>query len=212
MRISWLARASFFAALLAGTATRVDAAPIINNTGLASPDVTITFSEHVFATETVITNQYADLGVEFDAGMYYNVQPDFFPTHSLANFSLEGGQPFHPVSIRFGTPVTAAALALQSNPGTTTFTALLNGVIVESFATGTTLSFLPDLSHASDFYGFSGILFDELTISNDFESEFGIFQIDNVQYTAVPEPTALLLLGAGLATLAARRSRRTARR
>jgi hypothetical protein len=116
------------------------------------------------------------------------------------------------VSIRFGTPVTAAALALQSNPGTTTFTALLNGVIVESFATGTTLSFLPDLSHASDFYGFSGILFDELTISNDFESEFGIFQIDNVQYTAVPEPTALLLLGAGLATLAARRSRRTARR
>ncbi|HET9270222.1 MAG TPA: PEP-CTERM sorting domain-containing protein [Vicinamibacterales bacterium] len=207
MRISWLARASFACALLAGVVTRVDAAPIINNTGVASPDVTITFSEHVFATETLITNQYADLGIEFAAGLYYDVQPDFFPDHFLANFTFQGAQS-NPESITFTAPVTAAALALQSNPGTTTFTALLNGVVVESFSTGTTLSFLPDLSHASDFYGFSGILFDELEIEND----IGFFQIDNVQYTAVPEPASLLLFGTGLAALTARRARRTSRR
>jgi len=208
MKSSWIARASFAVALLAGIATGIDAAPIINNTGVVSPDVTITFSEHVFATETLITSQYADLGVEFDAGLYYDVQPEFFPEHFLANFSFEGGQTFNPASITFTAPVSAAALALQSNPGTTTFTALLNGVVVESFSAGTALSVLPDLSHASDFYGFSGILFDELRIETDTE----FFQLDNVQYTAVPEPASLLLLGTGIATLAARRARRTARR
>ena len=65
-----------FAALIETT----NATPVINNVGIDSPDLTITFSEYTFATGTEITDQYSSLGVTFDPGLFYNVQPLFFPT------------------------------------------------------------------------------------------------------------------------------------
>ena len=170
-----------------------NAIPIINNVGINNPDQVITFDGLVFSTGTSITNQYSSLGVTSSPGLCYNVQPIFFPTASLGSYSCT---PSGNNSIFFNDVVTDAAFALQSNPITTTFSSYLNGALVESFNASTVLSFLPDLTNASNFYGFENSAFNEIRIANNEAT----FQIDNVQYTraAVPEPIVLALLSLGL--------------
>ena len=194
---------SLFSAALASmlVAPELLADVVINNTGITDPAQTLTFSELSFKTGTPITNQFSGFGVTFSPSMFYNVQPLFFPTESLASFDLQGTQ--NNISIFFSQDVTGAALALQSNPEDTTFTALNNGVVVESFTIFTELSVLPDESHASDFYGFENIVFDELRIENASQ----IFQIDNLQSTFVPGPFSGALLGLAALCSTCRRRR-----
>lgn len=188
------------AALSSGVPVQAD--PLVNNVGLASPGHLITFSEIVLPEESPVTNQYAGLGVTFSPGLFYNTQPIFFPTESLANFG--SNETNNPASLLFSQDLMAVAFAMQTNTGTSTFTALLDGVEVESFTAGTTLSILPDTSQASNFYGFTNIVFDEVRIL----SNTAFFQIDNLQFTAVPEPASLVLLGLGALGLLGRRLRR----
>jgi hypothetical protein len=189
--------------VLFGTAARAD--QLINNTGLVAPAHTITFEEIILPTGTPVTNQYAGLGVTFTPSMYYDVQPVFFPTHSLANFDF--ADVHNPVTLTFNEVLGEAAFAMQTNAGTSTFTALLGGVEVESFTAPTTLSILPDTSQASNFYGFTNIQFDEVRIL----SNTTFFQIDNLQFSpaAVPEPGPVaMLLGSGvIGVLAVRRKK-----
>jgi len=201
-------RSGLFATALAlgavGSGLPASAAPVINNTGISAPAETITFSEFTFATGTPITNQFASLGVTFSSSLYYDVQPEFFPTDFLANFDLNGDMS-NPDSIMFASDQTAAAFAMQTNSGTSTFTALLNGTPVESFNASTDDSFLPDLSNASNFYGFSGILFNQIEIT----SGTTFFQIDNLQLSnTVHEPATFALLGSGLLGLGLFRRKR----
>lgn len=77
---------------------------------------------------------------------------------------------------------------MVTNIGTSTFTALLNGSVVESFSAST------DTTSADNFFGFTGITFDEIRIDaggND------VMALDNLQLgtTSVPEPTSMALLG-----------------
>jgi hypothetical protein len=191
------------AALLAWGVPRAGCAPIINHTGIPSPAHIITFDELTFPTGTPITSQYAGLGATFSPSLFYNVQPIFFPTAELANFDLVSNIN-NPVTIQFAHPVTAAAFAVQTNPGTSTFTALLGGVPEETFTAPTALSFVPDLTHANDFFGFQGITFDAIQVT----SNTTFFQIDNLQIGAapapapVPEPSSLALLSLGGIALA----------
>lgn len=191
-------------------AATANADPVINNTGISSPAETITFSEVPLASGTPVTSQFASLGVTFSPALYYDVQPLFFPTDFLANFD-ENGNISNPATIFFANDQTAAAFAVQTNPGTSTFEALLNGVEVESFTASTELSTLPDLTNASNFYGFSGIVFNEIMVT----SNTSFFQMDNLQLsdaaTAVPEPGTLALFGIALAGLAVFYRRRPTR-
>jgi hypothetical protein len=168
--------------------------------GLASPAYTITFDEYSIVQGTPITNQYASLGASFSSGIYFDPQPGFFPTHSLGNFGEAEGETT-PIFIYFTTPQTDAALQFITNPGTSTFTALLGGNVVDSFSASTSTSLL--------YYGFTGELFDTIQIDVGGENNATLF--DNLQLGetgTIPEPATCTLIGVGLAALAFVRRRR----
>jgi hypothetical protein len=63
-----------------------NAAFIQNSFGLSNPHTTINFEEHVFPSWTIITDQYADLGIEFAPFAVYDPYPgggnvsNFYPS------------------------------------------------------------------------------------------------------------------------------------
>jgi len=180
-----------------------------NSTGLASPTTTITFSEHVLPTNTVLTAQYSDLGVNF-SGLYYNPQP--FPAPNTVapqagNYLSNGTGIVDPYSIFFNTPQTSAALVVLTNTGNSTFTALFHGV---SVASGTA-----DTVHGltNNFFGFSGITFDEIRIDANSGGD-RLSLIDNIQLgtaSPTPEPSSIALWALSTLTAAAivRRRKKT---
>jgi hypothetical protein len=205
---------------------QANADALINNYGLEPGDIiyTVTFSEfqnpgdpNALNPGDTVTNQFVDYGVSFapgDPGMKFNAQypelPDgaavsgdhlgnYFPVQNP--FSII----FHTV---FATAQTKAAFGLWTSPDTTTtFTALLEGEIVDTFNATTTFD-----DDASGFYGFVNVAFDEVQIfiqsPPDGSGENPNFALlDNIQLAApsdpipapVPEPTTLLLFGVAAA-------------
>lgn len=155
------------------TSGLVMADPITNDFGLASPDATITFDEFVFAEATVITDQFSSLGVTFLPNLYYDSQGpadfDGVITHYVGNNS---GSTVNPFSILFVTDQTAVAFGIATNPTTTTFTAKLDGSIVETYQSATDFD-----DPAISFQGFQNITFDEIEVSVG----NGQALIDNIQ-------------------------------
>jgi hypothetical protein len=193
------------AMLYGGAAGRAAAGFIHNSTGIANPAETITFSEHLFAPGTPVTTQYAGLGVTFAPNLWYASQPPppFSPHVDplyLTNFPFPNLPPFNfndPFSIHFNAPRTAAAFALITNPGFSTFTALRNGKVVETDTAST------DLTSPSNFYGFSGIAFDEIQVGTAPLMSAGIDNLQLGAVSAVSAPRGLVLAGVGVLCLVA---------
>jgi hypothetical protein len=177
------------------------AASFQNTTGLASPGVTITFSEHILTSGDLLTNQYSDLGVTFANGMRWSPIPGGPPhidDYNITNF-LPNQSAFAP-QILFNQPVTEFAIAMSSGyVGTMYLQAYYLGNFVEA------TSIASNSSQTNNYIGFTGILFDQLYIlPSSFDNTF---VADNLQYSVVPEPaTALLLIGGLLGLGVLRRS------
>jgi hypothetical protein len=140
------------------------ATPIISSpTGLLAPTTSLTFDEVVLPIFASVTNQYQSFGVTFSPNLYYADQLNL-PNVSggqIGNFSccVGPGIIVNPFSINFVGDVTASAFAMVTYPGISTFTALLAGIPIESFSVATTFT------SSSDFYGFEGITFDQITVA-----------------------------------------------
>ena len=188
------------------SAAGADAAVIFDSpTGLPNPADIITFDEVVLADGTALTNQFAGFGVTF-SGLSYSTNPFTLGDLAPPVARLTGS----PASIFFTTPQTDVALAFVSTPVNTMITALLNGVVVDTFAEPT------NAADANIYYGFTGISpFNELRIQ--LLGPDPSASLDNIQFgtaapvdptpTPVPEPTTLSLIGLGLASIYARRRR-----
>jgi hypothetical protein len=158
-----------------------------SGTGLASPQNTVTFSEILLSIGQPISSY---LGLTFVPGAFWNPEPGFFATPSVGNYNCNVCV-IDPVTLVFPSVVNAAAFQLITHPeDETTFTALLNGVPVESF-TGTT-------SFSQLWYGFENVNFNAIEVNVAININ-GAFQMDNVEYNAAtPEPGTLLLMGSGI--------------
>lgn len=175
---------------------------VMNNTGLASPTTTITFSEPPLAQGELVSNQYASSGLTFSGPV------QFVPgSISIALSSDRVGSAFfglpYSVTMSFGAVVSGAAFefGMPSPYGGAMF-ALLGGNVVETgFVSGT--------GQPGSFFGFDNSAFDSIRL--DFPGAGVTMEMDNVQIrqmaSAVPEPEtyALMLAGLGLLGFAARR-------
>lgn len=174
-------------------------------TGLANAGTTIDFSEGGLANGTLVTNQFSGLGISFSPAMTLltRVSPrPNFTGPALVNFAGNPFTVFNPFSINFANKVSAATFALSGNNGTATLTALLGGTSIASFTTGKNLS-------ANNFYGFGGLVFDQITVS---ASAPATIALDNLAFNvaAVPVPAALPLMLLGLCGLGVFARRRVA--
>ena len=165
-----------------------------SSTGLSSPGTTLTFDEVVPSINTAVTIQYQGFGVVFNNVFYSPQTGSGFPNivgNDLGNFILGNPPSLNPIDITFTQDVNAAAFAFVTDLGTSTFTALLSGVVQASFDAAT------NFTSSNNFYAFTGFVFDEIQIQVSTDNNAAL--IDNLQFTAaVPGPIA----GAGLPGLA----------
>ncbi len=193
-RFSPLIAALAALSVAAASSAHAQLVPVANNTGLASPTSTVTFSELTFPRGTAITTQFSPYGLSFSPALYYNTQgPASFPGITgdyLGNFSPIT----NPFSIFFASPLGAAAFGFATNPAISTFTAFLAGIPVASFASPT--SFNGSTPYYFGFQSLGSETFDQIQVS--ISSDLGL--IDNVQTagSVVPEPASMVLLGTGL--------------
>ncbi len=170
-------------------ATAAKAAPIIGGSGLSAPATTITFSEVAVANGAVVTSQFSAFGVTFGSlsateGLYYSSGA------GLLNYFPDTYNPF---SIQFNGPVSDAAFLMITNGSTDVFTALLNGSVVNQFSSAT---------GGWKYFGFAGIVFDEIQVDFTGPANGPHMRLDNLQFEPVPIPAALPLMAAGIGGLA----------
>ena len=194
------------------------ASTIIDDAGLSNSQFHVTFDEVVLPQGTVVTNQFGPFGVTFStvtlpeyptSDLRYDVQGQGATFHGIMGHYI-GSTGANPVSIEFTEPVSAATFGMASNPRAFTVSALLGGVEIESFSFFSSGGENPQVNgQLAGFYGFQDITFDEIEI-------FGILSnptdnrvlLDNIQFNAVPEPAAGVMVVAFALVHTARRRRR----
>lgn len=174
---------------LSNAAATIDFSGLANLSAISAPIDGVTFSGFY------VTDQ-------FDDGTGH---PRFNGSSGAVatNFPPPRGAPNPTVTLNFSTPQTDVSFFfVTSGVAAETITSFLNGAVVETIA---------DVSNSvtGGIYGFTGSLFDSISISGD-EAQGPAILIDNLQLSSVdvPEPASASVLLAGVAGLAAVRRRR----
>jgi hypothetical protein len=183
------------------------ATPILaSGSGLASPGVLLTFDEVVLATNSSVTTEYSAFGVTFD-GLFYD------SSCCIASWTPDGAEPylgnvttstetFTSWTVLFAAQQSEVAFTMASNTATHMLSAYLNGSLVESF----------NINGSSwGYYGFTGIVFDELRMDANSAMLIDNFQFSNPPTSvSVSESGTMALLALGIAGLAVRRRKKVA--
>ena len=183
--------------------TQVHATPITGAlTGLSAPETLIDFGNGDFADTTPVTTQFAGVtfGSDGDGWAYRtgNIVPNIAGGH-LIRASVD--QAITEFSMLFDSDVSEAMFnfkAFTSPIHDWTMSSWLGGAQVE------TVTF-DDVSNNGLFYGFIDSRFDEVRFQN-LHDDAG-FELDNLQFSAVPEPATLALFSIGLLGLGFKRRR-----
>lgn len=197
------------AAAVIVVAAGAQAAPLTSNAGFTAADTTISFSEVALAAGTAVTNQFA--GVTFATngpGKFYIGNGSYATAANVSGAYLDsfsGGTRATIYDIIFGADVSAAGAFWEFNNNTTaTFTALNNGLAVDSFIYSNV-----NCCGSSEFRGFQGVTFDTLRVSNITGTDF---YMDKLSFKAaeVPEPAGVALFGIAALGVAFARRRKVA--
>jgi hypothetical protein len=183
--------------LMAGSA---QAGFLHNAIGLANPQQVVDFESVPLGPNQAVTSQFAAFGLMFESA-YANadlVSPFAnISGNRIGNFQA-GVPALNSFAIHFAAPLMAAAWAHVTSNGTTSyFEAYLQGQLVDS------ANALTAMSDPVNFYGFTGIVFDELRMraSGPVDAAFIMDNLQTVAATTLPEPGSASLLLACLAAL-----------
>ena len=163
-------------------------------TGLASATQTITFEGQSGA----IGSQYAAQGVTFGSGAFFDGSSYFSGSGGAQTAANNfGNGVVNPIDIFFTNAIQGVAFQFITNPGTTTFTALLGGSTVSTFSASTDVNGW--IGNATEFYGFDNtVVLDQIQINVG--NDDGALVLDNLQtgVVATPEPASMTLVATGL--------------
>ncbi len=148
------------------------AIPIVDSKiGLTSPDVVIDFGTRVLERSAPVSDQFP--GVTFNDALYAccaELAPAVEQGYLFGRSDTDIGP------IVFDDNLSAVAFSWRTNvTGSTTFEAWLDDVMVESFTAATDSG-----SSTGRYYGFSGIVFDEIRVI--ILTEDKAFSLDNIQW------------------------------
>ena len=166
-------------------------------TGLASATQTLTFEGQSGA----VGSQYAAQGVTFGSGAFFDSY-GYFSGSGGAGTAVNnfGNGVVNPIDIFFTNAIQGVAFQFITNPGTTTFTALLGGSTVSTFSASTDLNGW--FGNATEFYGFDNtVALDQIQINvNTADGNNGALALDNLETGALatPEPASMTLVATGL--------------
>lgn len=169
--------------------------------------MTLDFNALGLPSNTALTNQLAAQGVTF-SDAFYGATGQFggaiFSTPAVYNFTellLQRDS----LVIQFGDAVQGAAFNIATFEGNTVFQAFLGTTMVSEF------EHLTDgtLDASALFWGFEDVAFDRIVLKS-MAADGKSIGIDNLQIAVntVPEPSTVLLLGAGMAAVLVARRRR----